>query len=134
MTEAKLQMVNDNRSDLECWLHDLIDTGVSEILGREIATAHEIAQKYFHDTGNKQPSAKAVTGACKRLGAYARTNQVRLVNGKRVRALALDRPEYWQQQPEAVWSVEMQKPLRGSSGLPRIMPQIQDTPQMRLAS
>lgn len=112
MTEAKQQMANDNRSDLECWLADLFSSKPSQTLGREIATAHEIASRYARDTGNNQPSAKAIVGACKRLGAYASGNQVRLANDKKVRALALDRPEYWKLQPEAAWAAEIQKPIK----------------------
>lgn len=112
MTDAKQQMANDNRSDLECWLADLFASKPSLILGREIATAHEIASRYASDTGNNQPSAKAIVGACKRLGAYARPSQVRLVNDKKVRVLAIDRPEYWKLQPESDWTAEMKKPLK----------------------
>ena len=112
MTDAKQQMANDNRSDLECWLADLFASKPSLILGREIATAHEIASRYASDTGNNQPSAKAIVGACKRLGAYARPSQVRLVNDKKVRVLAIDRPEYWKLQPESEWTAEMKKTFK----------------------
>lgn len=111
MTDAKQQMADDNRSDLESWLADLFASGASLMLGREIATAHEIVSLYTNDTKNNV-SAKAVTGACKRLGAYARDNQVRLANGNKVRVLALERTDYWKQQPEADWSAEMLKPLK----------------------
>jgi hypothetical protein len=112
MTLAKQQMAADNRSDLESWLADLFSSGASQELGREIGTAHEIASRYARDTGNNQPSAKAIVGACKRFGAYASGNQVRLDNGKKVRALALERPEYWKLQPEAAWAAEIQKQIK----------------------
>jgi hypothetical protein len=111
MTDAKQQMAADNRSDLESWLADLFASGASVVLGRELATSHEIATRYSHNTGNKA-SAKAVTGTCKKLGALARINQVRLTNGKKVRVLAIDRPEHWKLQPEAVWATEMDKPCK----------------------
>lgn len=112
MTDAKQQMVQDNRSDLETWLADLMASEIIVIVGREVVTGHELARRYDLDTVRRNTSAKAVVGACKRLGAYARTNQVRLANGKKVRALAIARPDYWAKQAESVWADELMKPFK----------------------
>ncbi len=112
MTEAKQQMVEDNRSDLEGWVAGLMGSNVSKLIGRELATATELGQRYERETGHKAPSSKAIVGACKRQGAYTRATQVRLANGTKVRPLSLSRSDYWKQQPDASWSVEMTKPLR----------------------
>lgn len=110
MTDAKQQMMQDNRSDLEGWVAELMGSNVSQLLGRELATASELARRYANDTGNKV-SAKTIIGACKRLGAHARNHQVRLAGGKKVRVLALTRPDHWKLQPEADWATEMAKPF-----------------------
>ncbi len=112
MTEAKQQMVEDNRSDLEGWVADLMGSNISQMLGRELATATELGKRYEADTEHKAPSSKAIVGACKRQGVYARENQVRIANGKKVRVLSLDNMDYWKQQPEASWSTEMAKPFK----------------------
>ena len=112
MTAAKQQMVQDNRSDLETWLADLMTSSVAEVVGREVVTAHELARRYDNDTNRRNTSAKAITGACKKLGAYARTNQVRIADGKKVRAMTIARPDYWAKQPEAEWTAELGKELK----------------------
>ncbi|BAN34905.1 hypothetical protein SCD_n01069 [Sulfuricella denitrificans skB26] len=112
MTAAKQQMVQDNRSDLETWLADLMTSDITQVLGREVVTAHELAGRYDRETDRRNTSAKAITGACKKLGAHARTNQVRLKNGRKVRAMAIARADYWKQQPDAEWAVEMEKLLK----------------------
>ncbi len=111
MTVAKQQMANDNRSDLEAWLADLLASDVAAILGRDLATANELGQMYGLDTGHKETSSKAIVGACKRLGVYARPSQVRLAGGYKVRVLALARVGFWKQQPESAWATEMAKAL-----------------------
>jgi hypothetical protein len=109
MTSAKQQMVQDNRSDLETWVADLMASTVSQVIGREVVTAHEIAKRYDGETNRRNTSAKAVTSTCKKLGAYTRTNQVRLPSGKKVRAMALARSDYWAKQSEAEWADELGK-------------------------
>lgn len=112
MTAAKQQMVQDNRSDLETWLADLMTSDVAQVLGREVVTSSELAERYSRATGHRTPSAKAITGAAKKLGAHAHANQVRLAGGKKVRAMAIARADYWKQQPDAEWAVEMGKLLK----------------------
>ncbi len=109
MTDAKRQMVDDSRSDLESWIADLMASNVSQVLGCELATASVLGRRYKFETEHNVPSAKTIVGACKRLGVYARPNQVRISNGKKVRVLALARMDYWKQQPEASWTAEMTK-------------------------
>ncbi|MBV5344200.1 MAG: hypothetical protein JZU63_00960 [Rhodoferax sp.] len=111
MTVAKQQMADDNRSDLEAWISDLLASEVATVLGRELATANELGTRYGIETGHKGTSSKAVVGACKRMRVYARPSQVRLVDGKKVRVLALTRTDYWKQQAESEWAKEMAKPL-----------------------
>ena len=112
MTDAKKQMVNDNRSDFENWVVDLMASNIPQLLGRELVTSAELGKLYEADTQHKTPSSKAIVGVCKRLGAYARDNQVRIANGKKVRALALARISFWKQQPENEWAAEMAKPFK----------------------
>lgn len=111
MTTAKQQMADDNRSDLEAWIADLMASGVAKELGRELATANEIGRKYAADTRQVAPSSKAIVGACKRQGAYARPNQVRLVGDRKLRVMAIARIDFWKAQSESEWAKEMAKPL-----------------------
>lgn len=119
MTAAKGQMVADNRSDLESWIADLVESNVGDVLGREVATSYEIATQYHRDRGShgQPPSTKAVGGACKKFGAYMRVNQVRNVTGKKVRVMALARVEHWKTQPESAWVEEMRKQINARSCL-----------------
>ncbi|MDA8259922.1 MAG: DUF5906 domain-containing protein [Betaproteobacteria bacterium] len=112
MTEAKQQMVQDSRSDLESWIADMMASNISQMLGRELATANELGTRYSNDTGHKKPSAKTIVGAVKKLGGQSRVNQVRLANGAKARVLALGRPAYWKQRPEPDWAAEMAQPFK----------------------
>lgn len=114
MTDAKQQMVQDNRSDLENWVAELMGSSVAQLIGRELATGNELARRYALETGHREPSAKTIVGTCKKHGAYARTNQVRLTSGKKVRVLALSRPQHWKLQPEPDWAAEMVLPFKWS--------------------
>lgn len=109
-TTAKRQMTNANRSDLEIWAEQIVTSGAACVLGREVATAMELADFYAGTTGRSKPSAKAVTAAFRGLGAYWRPNQVRMGKVK-LRPIAIDRPSYWQKEPEASWASELRKPL-----------------------
>jgi hypothetical protein len=111
MTTAKQQMAEDNRSDLEAWLADLLASDIATVFGRDLATANELGRRYAFDTGHIAPSSKAIVGACKRLTVYARPSQVRLEDGRKVRVLALTRTGFWRQQAEAEWAKEMAKSL-----------------------
>ena len=108
-TEAKRQMIEDNRSDLEAWVASAMQTGPAIFFGREIISSAELAMRYASDMSRTAPSCKAVVNALKRQGARAGKTQVRLSNGKKVRAFALARPEHWATQPEASWAAEMSK-------------------------
>jgi hypothetical protein len=112
MTDAKQQMVQDNRSDLENWVAELMASNISQLIGRELATGNELARRYALETQHREPSTKTIVGTCKKHGAFARTNQVRLANGKKVRVLALARPQHWKQQAEPDWAAEMAKPFK----------------------
>jgi hypothetical protein len=112
MTDAKRQMVQDNRSDLENWVAELMDSNVATLIGRELATGNELAHRYAIETGRQAPSAKTIVSASKKHGAAARTNQVRMPNGKKYRVLALTRSSHWIAQPEPDWATEMAKPFK----------------------
>lgn len=110
-TAAKRMMIEDNRSDFEVWAVQLIASGAGKIIGREMATAAELAERYRQDAGAKV-STRTVTTTLKRLGATQREHQVR-VRQLKVRPIALDRPDHWQREPETSWAAEMCKPLLG---------------------
>ncbi|MFY0690453.1 MAG: PriCT-2 domain-containing protein [Paracoccaceae bacterium] len=107
-TAAKREMANDNRSGLEEWAASIIATGAKNAYGKEVFAAYELAKRYSYERDNPKPTEKAVTAAFKKLGAQTRPNQVRRSGGRKVRVIALDRPEYWLEQPEGVWAKELQ--------------------------
>ena len=109
-TAAKLEMIEDNRSDLEAWAADLMGSDLNKVLGRELATSAELAQLYRHERDQRNTSTKAVVSAFKRLGAHARPGQVRLSTGKKVRALVLANVDYWKDRTESEWAAELMKP------------------------
>ena len=93
------------------WLADLMASDVAQVLGREVVSGHELANRYDQETSRKSTSAKTMAGAAKRLGAFARNNQVRVTKGKKVRLMAITRADYWAKQSEASWAEEYSKPL-----------------------
>jgi len=115
-TTAKRQMVNANRSDFEVWAEQVVSSGARNVLGREIATALELADCYRSATGARV-STKTVTTAFKKLGAYQREHQVR-VGKVKLRPIAIDRPHHWRNEPEGSWAPELRKPL-SPIGLPQ---------------
>ena len=119
VTAAKLQMIEDSRSDLEAWVAELMGSNVAQILGRELATGAQLARRYASETNQRTPSTKTVVSAFKRHGAFARTNQVRLSNGKKLRALALSRPDYWKGRTEAEWAAELER-QQVVGGMPQV--------------
>ena len=112
MTDAKQQMIQDSRSDLEDWVAELMVSNVSQLIGRELATSRELARRYALATRRPEPSSRAIVNACKKLGAYARPNQVRLAAGQKLRVLALARTGHWEKQTETDWAAEMAQPFK----------------------
>ncbi len=111
VTEAKRAMIEASRSDLDRWAHDIISGSIP--LGREIATAEELTSRFMVEYPHVRaaPSAAVVGKVLVRMGAHRRDNQVRLSSGRKVRALALLRPDHWKGQPEAAWRTELEKRL-----------------------
>jgi hypothetical protein len=109
-TAAKAEMIEDNRSDLERYLADVMGSNVTAVMGRDLFTASELAMRYHYDLGGKgvPPSSKAVTSACKKLGACAR--QITLPSGKKRRVLAIANPGTWTARPNGDWAQEYAKP------------------------
>lgn len=110
-TKARSQMIAANKSDLELWAETITASPAQQVIGREIATAQELALRYTSECGHRT-SAKAVNNAFKRLGAYQFVGQVRLPDNRKARALAIDRPEFWKAQGGAAWAAELAKVSR----------------------
>jgi hypothetical protein len=109
-TAAKKLMVDANRSDVEVWAEQIVSSGAGQIIGREVASAMELADCYERTTGRSKPSAKTITSTFKRLGAFQRPSQVR-VGATKQRLIAIDRFDHWRDEPESSWAAEMGKPL-----------------------
>ena len=89
-TDAKRQMIDDNRSELEAWAESLMGSDPATLIGREMATAAELASRYSTETERPRPSEKAVTQAFKRVGARAPKSQPKLPSGRRGSAVGAD--------------------------------------------
>jgi hypothetical protein len=111
MSRAKIEMIEDNRSDLERWLNTILNaTNIAALLGREICTADELAAKYKTASSNSA-SSKAISNALIRAGVRRVTKQARCENGKRLRVYALCNPECWGSKTEIELGTEMGKPF-----------------------
>jgi hypothetical protein len=109
VTESKREMIEAGRSDLDRWALDIVSGALP--VGKDIATAEELANRFCITYPNvrNSPAVATVGKVLVRMGAYRRENQVRLTDGRKVRALALVRVDYWKDQPEAAWRVELEK-------------------------
>jgi hypothetical protein len=100
--------------DNESGRHPEIKAGVWLL---KIGTADhwdQAVRSSLFSTGNKLKTINIVKSKCKKFGAFAPDKQVTLSNGKKVRPIALVRPEYWKKQENAAWVAEIEKkPLRG---------------------
>ena len=102
-------MIEASRSDLDRWAHDVV--GGSLPIGREVATGEELTKRFCLEYPNlrQPPSVSTVVKVLVRAGATRRDNQIRLANGRKVRALALLRSDYWKSAPESAWRDELEK-------------------------
>ncbi|MDT3680819.1 MAG: DUF5906 domain-containing protein [Burkholderiaceae bacterium] len=109
-TEAWIEMVEANFSDLERWLHEAVaNNGAATVFGREVVKAEELAHDFR--CGRVATSTTAVTRSLAKLGFDVR-RKVKLESGRTVRLTAIARPEYWEKQDPAAWKAEFEKPHR----------------------
>lgn len=109
VTNSKREMIEASRSDLDRWALDVV-SGANPI-GREVATAEELTRRFLNEYSHVRvaPSVSTVGKVLVRMGAYRRDNQVRRTDGRKVRALALGRPDFWKDQPESAWRDELER-------------------------
>ena len=109
LTASKREMIEASRSDLDRWAYDVVSGSLP--VGREVATGEELARRFFMEYPNlrQPPSVATVVKVLVRTGAVRRDNQIRLTNGRKVRALALIRHDYWKNAPESAWRDELEK-------------------------
>ena len=88
---AKNEMIEDNRSDLERWVHTLTDAeNIESLLGRELVTADELCERYnFEKGGRKEITSTAMTRTLRIAGIHRVEKQARRKNGIRPRVYAL---------------------------------------------
>ena len=111
MTQAKFDMVEASRSDLERWCKDVVNGSIS--LGHEVTTAEKLLRSYCCEFPDMKtaPSISSVGKVVVKMGALARKTQVRLTNGRKVRAIAVNRQDFWQTQSESAWRAEIELKL-----------------------
>lgn len=89
MTRAKRDMINANKSDLERWVEAIVTaTNITQLLGREIVTAEELAGRY-RSTANREVSTKAMGNALSKAGITQLHKQAIRADGTRPRVYAL---------------------------------------------
>jgi hypothetical protein len=87
MSSAKQEMIDDNKSDFEGWLDQLL-TNMHATIGREICSGEELRTQYANSS-NTRCSTKTVSTALSKRGIKRLTKQAKLTNGKRIRVYAL---------------------------------------------
>lgn len=109
VTDSKKDMIEAGRSDLDRWAIDIVNGALP--VGQEVATAERMTTCFMEDYPHVRtaPSVSTVAKVLVRAGAYRRENQIRLKDGRKVRALALVRADHWKDQPEAAWRNELEK-------------------------
>lgn len=109
VTDSKREMIEAGRSDLDRWALDVVSGALP--VGKEVATAEELTSRFCSAYPNSRtlPAVATVGKVLVRMGAFRRENQVRLDDGRKVRALALLRVDYWKDQSEAAWRAELEK-------------------------
>lgn len=109
VTESKREMIEAGRSDLDRWAMDVVNGALP--VGQEVATAERMTACFMEEFPHLRnpPSVSIVAKVLVRAGAFRRENQIRLSNGRKVRALALIRTDHWKDQPEAAWRSELEK-------------------------
>jgi len=109
VTDSKKDMIEAGRSDLERWAMDVVNGALP--VGQEVSTAERMTTCFLEEYPHLRnaPSVSTVAKVLVRAGAYRRENQIRLKDGRKVRALALVRTEHWKDQPESAWRSELEK-------------------------
>ena len=109
VTTSKAAMIEAGRSDIDRWAMDVVSGAIP--IGKEVATAEELTGKFLAEYPQVRtaPPVATMGRVFVKMGAYRRENQVRLSNGRKVRAVALTRVDYWKDQPETAWRAEMEK-------------------------
>ena len=96
MTHAKREMVEDNRSDLERWLTEIVSaSNIKALLGRELVTVDELVTR-LHRHSDRRVSSKAVNGALSKLGVDRIGKQALRSDGIRPRVYALANKSHYE--------------------------------------
>lgn len=89
MTVSKREMIEDNMSDLERWVGDILEIqNLHAAIGRELVTVDELAAQYRRNTDHTVSTA-AMTRALRRASVQRLSKQATRKNGKRPRVYAL---------------------------------------------
>lgn len=89
MTLSKLEMIEDNKSDLERWVGKILSAAnLESLIGREVVSVEELAERYRNDT-KRDVSTKAVNGALRKAQVTRLIRQARRKDGTRPRVYAL---------------------------------------------
>lgn len=109
VTQSKKDMIEASRSDLERWCYDIVSGAIP--MKTEVTTAETLINRFMleYPATRTPPQAATMGKILVRMGAYARPNQVRKADGRKVRAIAIQRPDHWEGQPEAAWREELER-------------------------
>jgi hypothetical protein len=90
LSQAKLDMVESNKSDLERWLERRI--AIAQHEGKPLLTSESLSQEYKGDTGHAS-SSKTMAHALVQLGARKIKKLARFPNGSRTQLFTIADPE-----------------------------------------
>lgn len=114
MTEAKLEMIRQSKSDVERWLSDALEDGASAIavFGKEISCLDEITETY-NRVRRSRTTTTAVSRALRRHHSYASRRVV--TRSGRKQLCSLVNHDRWGSADNSAWAAEFER--RGRSGL-----------------
>lgn len=110
MTQAKLDMIANSKTDLERWLAEAVEDeeSVKAVLGKEVVHVEDLITAY-HRTGCGRVNSTSVARAFSRIAHYAKR---RVSCGKRRRSnlMSVVNHEKWEVADNDAWAAEYAKP------------------------
>jgi hypothetical protein len=108
-TNAKVEMVEFSKTDLERWLTDAVsDESISGRFRKELITIDSLVTLYHCDASGNRSNTTAMAKALRRQGSYA-SRRVS-IGRRRHNIVSLRNHEHWRRQDNLAWVAEYNKP------------------------
>ena len=108
LTRAKLEMVEQSKTETESWLTDLLtDECIDGHLGSEVVAINDLVDRHNKETGAGRANATAVGRALRRMCNYEQKRV--LIGKKRANLISLRNHDHWRDQDGSAWAAEYVK-------------------------